>query len=306
MGELDGVSVTTQSAFEHNPRGVSRADAFAQGPPGLPKALALYTVAAVLALGVGGLLLGRVFSAVGLNPTPAPKTSSGATSSHSATPVTATPSSPPVAPSIPSGSPAPSSRAALPGVSAGDSALMDLTDVGPKPAPQLSLSAGPGRPLSLSQFSGKVVVVTFFDEPCDDICPVLASEITSADAALGPSAQRVAFITVDTDPLVAAKWPSSSRIFAGRPAPTNWTFASGTLQQLNHAWLEYGITVDVFRSSNTVTHNDLMYFIDPRGRLRYLSTPFANELSAGRYTLPAETIARWGHAIADVTTGLLP
>ncbi len=182
---------------------------------------------------------------------------------------------------------------------------MGLTDAGSKAAPPLPLSAGPDHPLSLTAFAGKVIVVTFFDEPCDDICPVMTSEMATADAALGPLAGRVEFVTVDTDPLTVEQWPSSGQLFGGRPAPSNWTFASGTLQELNRAWMDYGITVDVYRSSGRVTHNDRMYFIDPSGRLRYLSTPFANETSSGRYTLPAGTVAQWGQAIAGVASGLL-
>ena len=235
-----------------------------------------------MVLGFGGLLLGRAFSALGLNPTPSPPTASSGLSGSS-------PSTPPAPREI----------------SAGDRSLMGLADAGSKAAPPLSLSAGPGLPLSLAEFSGKVVVVTFFDAPCDDICPIMASEISSADAALGSSAGRVEFVTVDSDPLAVQKWPSAVRIFAGRPTPSNWTFASGTLQELNRAWTDYGITVDVYRPSGRVTHNDRMYFIDPNGRLRYLSTPYANETSSGRYTLAPGLISRWGHAIAGVADGLL-
>jgi hypothetical protein len=64
--------------------------------------------------------------------------------------------------------------------------------------------------------------------------------------------------------------------------------------------------VDVTKSSGSVSHNDVLYFVDPSGRLSYLTTPFANQVSAGRYTLPAPEIARWGHGMAELATGLLP
>lgn len=263
-----------------------RAEAFAQGPPRLPGRFVLYLLGCILVLGVGGVALDRVFSAVGLNPSASPS------------------STPSAAPGSPGTAPPPSAAPAF--LAAGETALMNLTRQDAKPAPPVSLSTAPGTPLALDRLRGKVVVLSFFNEPCNDICPVLAAEIVQADLDLGRHAEHVEFVTIDSDPLSAGKWPSPARVFGNRPVPSNWIFATGSLSQLNQAWVAYGVTVDVVKSSDAVIHDDLLYFVDPTGRLRYASTPFANEVSAGKYTLPAETVSRWAHGIADVATGLLP
>ena len=47
-------------------------------------------------------------------------------------------------------------------------------------------------------------MLTFFNGRCNDICPVLAAEISQADVDLGAEATRVSFLTVNTDPMSAA------------------------------------------------------------------------------------------------------
>ena len=44
-------------------------------------------------------------------------------------------------------------------------------------------------------------MVTFLNAECNDICPVLADEITQADRLLGPERRPVQFVVVNTDPL---------------------------------------------------------------------------------------------------------
>lgn len=265
---------------------VQRAEAFAQGPPRVPSRFLRYLLGIIVVLGAGGVGLDRAFSAMGLNPSSS---------------VSSPPSTSPDSPALPAAGP-PGTAAPL---ASGEPALMDLTRLDARPAPAISLSTAPGTPLNLDQLRGKVVVLSFFNEPCNDICPIVAAEMAQADVYLGRYAGSVEFVTIDSDPLSPGKWPSVVRVFGGRPAPANWMFATGTLSQLNRAWVAYGVTVDVVRSSQAVTHSDLLYFVDPTGRLRYMSTPFANEVSAGEYTLPAETVSRWAHGMADVAIGLL-
>lgn len=264
----------------------TRADLFAQGPPRFPARFMVYLLGCVVVLGGGGIALDRVFSAAGLNP-----------SSSQPSALTAPSTSTGPSPGTPSVSSAP--------VPAGEPALMGLTRLAPRTAPPIPLSTGPSTPLALDQLRGKVVVITFFDERCTDICPVIADEIAQADTYLGQNAARVEFVTVNSDPLSPDRWPDPARVFRGRAVPANWIFATGSLAQLNRVWTEYGVSVQVVRSTRTVTHSDLLYFVDPTGRLRDVSTPFANEVSPSDYTLPPETAARWARGIADVATGLL-
>lgn len=51
--------------------------------------------------------------------------------------------------------------------------FMGLTRTAPTPAPGISLTDQRGAEVSLASLRHKVVVLSFFDAACDDICPVL-------------------------------------------------------------------------------------------------------------------------------------
>ncbi len=62
----------------------------------------------------------------------------------------------------------------------------------------------------------------------------------------------------------------------------------------------------VSNTTRLVTHNDVMYFIDPRGRLVLQATPFANEDASGTYSLDPATIHTFALGVAASAAGLLP
>src|SRR5579864_3861972 len=64
------------------------------------------------------------------------------------------------------------------------------TDLGGIPAPDFRLTDQFGKPVSLSQFKGKPVVVTFLYTHCPDICPVIADKLHSAMQVLGKNANH--------------------------------------------------------------------------------------------------------------------
>ena len=72
------------------------------------------------------------------------------------------------------------------------------------------------------------MVLSFFDAACDDICPILETELLQAYADLGPLAPRVAVVTVNTDPLdlsVSSARPPEAARRAHWPA--TWYFLTG-------------------------------------------------------------------------------
>jgi protein SCO1/2 len=181
---------------------------------------------------------------------------------------------------------------------------MGLVALKPAPSPAIALTGAGGAPGDRSAYSGRVVVITFFDSTCDDICPVLGAEINAADAALGSETRRVLFLSVNTDPLSPTSSASPAKVYGADAAPGNWVFASGRLVSLQPVWNAYHVTIDVTRGGE-MTHNDLMYFVDPSGLLRYEATPFADEGVSGRYSLPSTLVASWGEGIANVARELL-
>lgn len=116
--------------------------------------------------------------------------------------------------------------------------FMGLTRTAPTPAPGISLTDQRGAEVSLASLRHKVVVLSFFDAACDDICPVLGRELNIADAALAARADRVELVAVNTDPLVTsvAEVAATSRRL-GLAAKANWLFLTGPLSHSSRVTL---------------------------------------------------------------------
>lgn len=77
-----------------------------------------------------------------------------------------------------------------------------LTDVTGAPfGKALELTDHNGRPRTLADFRGKVVVIFFGFLHCPDVCPTTLAELAQVAKALGPDAARlqVLFVTVDPE-----------------------------------------------------------------------------------------------------------
>ncbi len=243
----------------------------------MPRRAVVSLLSACLVLGLGGIVVDHFFS--GPDATPVSK------------PVATKP--PPLA----GGGPAE--------VAAPIPALMDLRPVTAAPAPSFVLRDGAGRPVRLSGLRGSVVVLSFFDSRCDDICPVLAAELRLARSDLARDASRVAFVIVNSDPLATGGATARPAERAGLPVTDRWYFLTGSLQQLDHVWTLYGLTVDVQPATRRVAHNEFLFFIDAAGRLRARAVPFGNESRTGRFSLPSSLEARWAEGIAAEARSLL-
>jgi protein SCO1/2 len=256
---------------------VDRAAALAAGPSRIPRKFWYVVLAVAAALGIGGALLEHLLSAVGLNPS---------------APAVTTTTRPGRAPTAAGerGTPVPGKLASFIG-------LASMTPGGARP---FSLVDERGRTISLSRYHGKVVVLTFFDGRCNDICPVLGAEIRRAEADLGPRAGDVSFLTVNTDPASTAVSGLDRALATTKlGAFANWHMLTGPLAELNSVWRAYGISVSFDTATRTVAHNDVMYFLDGKGRFSYRASPFANEARpSGRFVLPQAEISRFALGIA--------
>jgi cytochrome oxidase Cu insertion factor (SCO1/SenC/PrrC family) len=269
---------------------VDRAAALEKGAPGVPPNFVYWILGAVLVLSLGGLLAEHLLSAVGLNPQAATSTTS--TTARARTAVTTVPPAPTPGTSPPVSAPEQSLQAPL-------AAFMGLSTPRPSPTPSFTLTGVGGNAVSVPARPPSVVVLTFFDATCNDICPVLASEIRDADADLGTRASQVEFVTVNTDPAALAAGDAGPAVVGtGLGSLTNWHMATGPLAAVNAVWKKYGVSISLSRSTGLEGHNDVMDFVDEHGDLRYRATPFANESSTGSFSLPAASEARWGEGIA--------
>jgi|SRR5919204_3637564 protein SCO1/2 len=67
-------------------------------------------------------------------------------------------------------------------------------------APPIRLRNYLGQPVSLSQYRGKAVLVTFLYVHCPDVCPAIASALRVVRQQLGPEAKTMQIVTVSVDP----------------------------------------------------------------------------------------------------------
>ena len=184
-------------------------------------------------------------------------------------------------------------------------ALLGLRSMGPTPAPAIELTAQDRRPWSLADQRGRVVLVTFLDANCDDVCPVLGAEISQALSDLGARASSVRVVIVNTNPkITAVSGRAAVLVRTGLDHRSNVAFVTGSLNQLNSIWSNYGVTISV-AANGQVSHNNVLYFIDASGRLRYLALPFANEHADGTYSLSATQISRFARGLANVAGNLV-
>lgn len=270
---------------EPSPPRIDRAAALAEGAPGVPAKFVFWVLGIALVVSLGGLLGEHVFSSAGLNPVPTTLPRPAVTAEPAATPRP----------------PAPDRS-----VNASLESFMGLSTPTPKPAPAFTLSDQNGQVTTVPTQPPRVVVLTFFNAPCNDICPVLAAEIKQADTDLGAAAPNVEFLTVNTDPSALAQSADGPAVSqTGLGTLPNWRMLTGPLATLNPVWKEYGVSISVARKTGLEAHNDVIDFIDPQGELRYRATPFADESTTGTYSLPAQSVIRWGEGIATYAMRLL-
>jgi cytochrome oxidase Cu insertion factor (SCO1/SenC/PrrC family) len=266
--------------------GVDRSAALAEGAPGIPAHFVWWVLGVVLALSLGGLLVERVFSSAGLN-------SAAVTPTTAPNPVRTVPAETPAPPN-----PDRAVGAPLP-------AFMSLSTPSPRLMTPFNLTDQYGQPLSVPTQPARVVVLTFFDAPCKDICPVLASEIEQADADLGAHAGDVEFVTVNTDLAALAPSAEAPALATGLAALPNWRMVTGPLASLDPVWKAYGVSITLNTRTGLEAHSDAVDFIDPQGFLRYRATPFADESRLGSFSLPAADEARWGQGLAAYAERLI-
>jgi protein SCO1/2 len=275
------------AAFTSSRAPIDRDAALRAGSVPVPRKFVLWAVVGFAVLGLGGVAAERFIGNAGIQSlisTP-PATLAG------------TAPGPPSTPGVPTG----------PAVGAAPPAVIGLRHLGLAQAPALDLTDQHGSPWTLARTRGKVVVVSFLNAECNDLCPVQAQEITQADGLLGPRATSVEFVVVNSDPLetsLAVTPPALTQ--TGLSGLGNLTFLTGPLATLGRTWNAYGVTVAVSSTTRLVSHTNVMYFIDPQGRLALSATPFGNEDSFGVYSLDPGTIHTFARGVAAAAAGLLP
>lgn len=137
-----------------------------------------------------------------------------------------------------------------------------------EPAPPFTLTDQNGKRVSLKDFRGTTLLVSFIYTECKDICPVLPQIVGRADQWLSAEEKkRIRFVGISLDP--NRDKPEKLRGFMKQHnlSPERWTLLTGSLKEATQAANDYGIVAkpDI---NGEIVHNAVYILIDPQGNLR--------------------------------------
>jgi cytochrome oxidase Cu insertion factor (SCO1/SenC/PrrC family) len=145
---------------------------------------------------------------------------------------------------------------------------------GARPAPDFRLTDQDGKPVSISGFRGRPVIVTFIDPLCRAYCPLEGRRLNRVVRAYPPET-RPAIVAVSVNArgndranlrTVAQKWN----------VVPQWRWAVGTNRQLAAVWKRYHVGVLVTTKKvagvtvHDVAHTEAAYLVDANGYERAL------------------------------------
>ncbi len=142
----------------------------------------------------------------------------------------------------------------------------------PKPAPDFTLTNQFGEKVSLSDFRGKVVVISFLYTSCPTVCPAITQNFITAMEELGDAAGRdVIFIAVSVDP-ERDTVEQVRRYSEKRGLLYKWQYLTGERSELEKVWKAYNIYVNVSwrdeYGNYLVDHTATAIVVDRQGNLR--------------------------------------
>ena len=130
--------------------------------------------------------------------------------------------------------------------------------------------------MSLRDFRGKVVAVTFIFASCTDICPMLTDNMARVQDKLGPAfGPKVAFVSITVDP--ERDTPEVLKQYAQNFGADldGWSFLTGDPATVHEVGRKYGVFARK-TADGDVDHTFLTSLIDPDGilRVQYLGVRF--------------------------------
>ena len=146
-------------------------------------------------------------------------------------------------------------------------------------APDFGLIDQNGTFVRLSDFRGKVVVLTFMDSRCKDTCPITGAHFRKAYGQLSENeASQVVFIgvNVNVQANTVADVLATTRAWRLDEIP-NWHFLTGSGEELEPVWNDYKISTLPSPEGTSIMHTPGTFLIDASGRKRwYVSTSFSD------------------------------
>ncbi|MFQ5847391.1 MAG: SCO family protein [Candidatus Methylomirabilales bacterium] len=124
-----------------------------------------------------------------------------------------------------------------------------------------------GKPVRLSDFRGRVVILTFLYTACRDVCPLVTAKLRKAREMLGEVAPRAVFLAVTTDP--TRDTVKRVRAYSEKYQMLDrWHFLTGERPILQPIWKYYWVGKVWTDKEGNVMHQAPVHLIDRAGKIR--------------------------------------
>jgi protein SCO1/2 len=134
-------------------------------------------------------------------------------------------------------------------------------------APPIALRNYLGKPVTLAQYRGKAVLVTFLYVHCPDVCPAIASALRVVRQQLGPEASKAQIVAVSVDPH-GDKPSSIARFLSQRRMTGQMEYLVGSAGQLAPVWKAWNVgSQEDSANPDVVAHSALVYGVSGSGKL---------------------------------------
>jgi protein SCO1/2 len=144
------------------------------------------------------------------------------------------------------------------------------------PAPGFALTSQDGARVTLADFRGKAVAVTFIFTSCTDTCPLLTHKMALVQDELGADfGTKIAFISITVDPERDTPEVLKEYAEAFEANLAGWAFLTGAPAAIRDVTRRYGVFAAKTGGSD-VDHTFLTSLVDPQGvlRVQYLGVRF--------------------------------
>jgi len=140
-------------------------------------------------------------------------------------------------------------------------------------APALDLRDYLGKPVTLSSYRGKAVLVTFLYTHCPDVCPLIATNLAQALRHLGAGAAQVQAIAVSVDP--RGDTPAAvARFLRVHQLLGRMRYLIGSSAELARTWAAWSVgSTREAGNPELVAHSALVYGVSASGRLTTIYAP---------------------------------
>jgi protein SCO1/2 len=149
-------------------------------------------------------------------------------------------------------------------------------------APNFHLRDQFGHVVSLSEFRGRPVLITFVQSHCTGLCPVITDTIRRVLTELGPAGNQIGVVAISVDP--EHDTAASARAYSRQHGMlTRWHYMLGSRKALAPLWRRYFVAGESKNApaGQQAGHTAATYLVDARGheRVLFVADPRATDLA---------------------------